>query len=470
MANVVTMLLDASVKAPTGLWETILNWIEKGVVNYGWVIILFTLLIKVCMSPLDFLVRWTSKKQTLVQQKLAPQIARINKKYANDPTQAKMQINTLYKREGAGTIVSCLVMIVNLVLTLVVFFTLFASLRKMSAYKAITQYDALQNAYVTEYTTHLDEVKADFKVRFEEYASTYHDLYAKIPNEDGTFHYEKRHEDIYYQLFEDIFEKPTTYVDENGETQTTGGLLDNFYGIGAKMTDYQIVVSTLYFHDDKTENDIYVCVQDLLLESGKIATDPAGLKASEVWKDVKDSWLWIGNIWVADNYKSPLPTYNDLAGLASSSKIKEYKTYVANIDKDLYGAVTSAVHEQNSRWNGYFILAVFAGVLSFLSQWISELMNRPKDKRVNEFINESNPQGGAMKFMKILLPVLMVIFVLTSSAAFGLYIVVSSLISIGLSALIGVIVNACFKKKQTEIYEQLEKETLKSLKKSQKRR
>ena len=79
-------LLASPVSAPTGLWAIILNWIEGGIVNYGWVIILFTLLIKVCMSPLDLLIKFSTKKSSLVQQKLAPQIARINKKYQKNRT------------------------------------------------------------------------------------------------------------------------------------------------------------------------------------------------------------------------------------------------------------------------------------------------------------------------------------------------------------------------------------------------
>ena len=151
MVNVNTLL--TAVSAPTGMWPAILNWIESSVVNYGWVIILFTLLVKVCLSPLDLLIKFTTKKTTLVQQKLAPQIARLNKKYANDKQALQMQTNALYKKEGYNVFGSCIVTLVNLVLTMVVFFTLFASLRTMSAYKAITQYDQMQTAYLTTLKT-----------------------------------------------------------------------------------------------------------------------------------------------------------------------------------------------------------------------------------------------------------------------------------------------------------------------------
>ena len=171
MVNVVNLLLSSPVKAPTGLWAIILNWIESGIVNYGWVIIVFTLLIKVCMSPLDFLIKFSTKKSNLVQQKLAPQIARINKKYQNDKNQAQLQTNALYKREGFNVVGSCIIMLINLAVTMTVFLTLFASLRDVSAYKAINQYNTLETAYTQAYNQKLEEVKTDFKTKFNSYST-----------------------------------------------------------------------------------------------------------------------------------------------------------------------------------------------------------------------------------------------------------------------------------------------------------
>lgn len=462
MANVVQLISSASIKAPTGLWAIILNWIEKGVVNYGWVIILFTLLIKVCLMPLDFLVKFSTKKTTLAQQKLAPQLARINNKYQNDPVTARNQTNLLYKKEGVNSGLSCIIMLLNLVVTMVVFFSLFASLREMSAYKAINQYAELEQSFATEYSQHLDEVKQDFIKRFDETAETYHNLYEIEETLDGTIVSSLEYKDVTYESVKKAlgFENTT-----DGEGNTVLGLLDNYFTIGNTLTIEQLATADLCFYFDTTNTQSPIRIRDLLDQSGEIAAKPAQDVVCEKWKSVKDDWLWVENIWVADNYKSPVPTYDDLRGLASSSKKKEYKNYVAAIDENLYNAVTGAVREKNERWNGYFILAVFAGVLSFLSQYISEKMNKPRKKEVSQYVDQANPQGGMMKFMKILLPALMVIFVLTSSAAFGLYIVVSSIISILISVLTSVIVDACFKKKQEEIYNQLEKEAVRSLKK-----
>ena len=167
MVNVINFL--TSISKPSGMWESILDWIETGIINYGWVIILFTLLVKVAMSPFDFLIRFSTKKQTLVQQKLAPQIARINKKYANDKNQAQLQTNALYKKEGFNVFGSCIIMLLNLVLTMTVFLTLFNALRVESAYKAINQYIAMEQAYTQSYNDKLTEVKNGFIQDLNEY-------------------------------------------------------------------------------------------------------------------------------------------------------------------------------------------------------------------------------------------------------------------------------------------------------------
>lgn len=459
MANVINLLAVANVSAPTGLWAIILNWIESGIVNYGWVIILFTLLIKVCLSPLDLLIKFSTKKTALVQQKLAPQIARINKKFANDRTAAQMQTNALYKKEGYNMFGSCIVMVINLAVTMVVFFTILASLRTVSAYKAINQYTELEAAYTTAYTQNIDNVKQDFISKFNEYENVfvYNVETSSVTTQPGG-----------YDNFKAMFEGQDQTGDDEQVTHTNG-IFDNFYNLTGKLTEeQQAFVKNTYVVYDEADTKNNKNIASLLSESGNLASAAASKAANEKWKDVKDSWLWIANIWVADNYKSPLPSYNDLLNMANSAKNNEYQHYVKNINVDLYNVVTNSVHTEVNRWNGFFILAVLAGVTSFLSQWITERLSKPKNKNISNYVDQANPANGAMKFMKILLPALMVIFVLTSSSAFGIYIVISSIISILISTLTSLIVDACYKKKQEEVYSYLEKETIRSMKKNKK--
>jgi len=442
MVNVTNILLN--IAKPTGMWESILDWLESGIVNYGWVIIVFTLLVKLCLSPLDLLIRFSNKKQTLVQRKLAPQIARINKKYANDKNQAQLQTNALYKKEGFNVFSSCIVMLVNLVVTMTVFLTLFNALRVESAYKAISQYDAMEVAYTQSYNEKLDEVKTDFKNKLTSYNKdssgndfNYSSHQTLFEGDAGIFN-------IYYSLL--------PVLNENGET--------------VALTEAQ----TALLNTTLTNGTSSKTISTLLQDSGLIAHNSAKESASKAWKKTKDSWLWIENIWVADSYNSPVPTYKELVELAKNSKNSSYIKYAENINADLYSAITGSVRAENNRWNGYFILAVLAAATSFLSQYITELMNKSKNKQVNNMLEQNNPTGGTMKFMKFLLPAMMVIFVLTSSSAFGIYIVWSSILSSGLSALLGVIVNACYKKKEDAIMENLEKEVVRSIRKLNKQK
>ena len=430
MVNVINFL--TSISKPSGMWESILDWIETGIINYGWVIILFTLLVKVAMSPFDFLIRFSTKKQTLVQQKLAPQIARINKKYANDKNQAQLQTNALYKKEGFNVFGSCIIMLLNLVLTMTVFLTLFNALRVESAYKAINQYIAMEQAYTQSYNDKLTEVKNGFIQDLNEYnvdsnnnPFVYNNVKAEFEGDNGIFN-------LFYSLNE--------VKDSSGNTIT--------------LTESQQNILNLTLSNGINNKT----VSSLLQDNGMIAHEAGKESANQTWNKVKDSWLWIENIWVSDNYNSPVPTYKELTNLAKNSKNKSYVDCVKNINEDLHTTVTSSVREENNRWNGYFILAVLAAATSFLSQYISELMTKSKNKHVNNMLEQNNPTGGTMKFMKILLPAMMVIFVVTSSSAFGIYIVWSSIISSGISALIGFVVNKIFKKKEEEIIEGLEKD------------
>jgi len=442
MVNVTNLIL--SITKPTGMWESILDWLEKAIVNYGWVIIVFTLLVKLCLTPLDFLIRFSSKKSTLVQRKLAPQIARINKKYANDKNQAQLQTNALYKKEGFNVFGSCIIMLINLAVTMTVFLTLFNALRVESAYKAISQYEAMEVAYTQSYNGKLSDVKSNFINKLTEYNK----------DADGN--------DFVYSTKQSMFEG-----DE--------GIFNIFFSLSPVLNESGEAISLTEEQNNLlktslTNGTTTKTISALLQDSGMIAHNAGKESANQAWNKVKDSWLWIENIWVSDSYNNPVPTYKELSSLASNSKNKTYINYVKNINEDVHAIVTSSVRAENNRWNGYFILAVLAAVTSFLSQYVSELMTKSKNKHVNDMMEQNNPTGGTMKFMKILLPAMMVVFVLTSSSAFGIYIVWSSIVSTGLSALLGVIINACFRKKEEEVMASLEKEVIRSMKKLNKQK
>ena len=59
--------LILGVNSPGGLWSILINWMHSGIGNFGWTILLVTLLVKLVVSPLDFWVKLNTKKQNLIQ-------------------------------------------------------------------------------------------------------------------------------------------------------------------------------------------------------------------------------------------------------------------------------------------------------------------------------------------------------------------------------------------------------------------
>lgn len=147
MVNIIKYL--ASLPAPTGLWPNLFEWFASWVPNYGWTIVLFTIAVKLLVSPLDFYNRYSTRKNTLIQKRLAGQVQKINQKHQNNREEANRQVSLLYKKEGYNMIGSCVFMLINLTITMVVFFGFFNSLRTISSYKMLDQYESLQTTYTT---------------------------------------------------------------------------------------------------------------------------------------------------------------------------------------------------------------------------------------------------------------------------------------------------------------------------------
>ena len=98
---------------PLFLW---LKWTYHHIVpNWGWAIVLQTLIISVALLPL----RVTQMKSMLKMQRVAPQIKAIQEKYKKyslrDPRKAPMneEISALYKREGVNPAGGCLPMLIQ---------------------------------------------------------------------------------------------------------------------------------------------------------------------------------------------------------------------------------------------------------------------------------------------------------------------------------------------------------------------
>ena len=98
---------------PLFLW---LKWTNKYLHNWGWAIVIQTIIINLALLPL----RLSQMKSMLKMQRVAPQIKSIQEKYKKyslrDPKKAEMneEISALYKKEGVNPAGGCLPLVIQM--------------------------------------------------------------------------------------------------------------------------------------------------------------------------------------------------------------------------------------------------------------------------------------------------------------------------------------------------------------------
>lgn len=136
-----------------------------GTGNYWLTVILFTLILKIITSPLDYWQRLTGRKNALKLERIKPQLEAVQKKYGDDRSALNMKQQELYKSVGYSPLGACLPMI----LTMVIMIFMFTGLNTFATYKQVEEYNQLENIYVQslqQYTdNYFDEIGApQFKV------------------------------------------------------------------------------------------------------------------------------------------------------------------------------------------------------------------------------------------------------------------------------------------------------------------
>ena len=88
----------------------ILAWIHGYIGNWGWAIILFTLMVKLLLFPLSY--KGMMSMQRL--KDLAPQMKELKEKYGKDPQKMNAKMMEMYKKHGANPMGGCLPMILQI--------------------------------------------------------------------------------------------------------------------------------------------------------------------------------------------------------------------------------------------------------------------------------------------------------------------------------------------------------------------
>ena len=116
---------------------SILAWIQSWVGSWGWSMVVFTILVRLVLTPFDIKSRVSMRKT----QKLQPQQMALQKKYANDKEKLNAKLAELYKKEHINPLSSCL----PLLLTWPVIIAVFAAMRMVANKELLMQLTQILN-------------------------------------------------------------------------------------------------------------------------------------------------------------------------------------------------------------------------------------------------------------------------------------------------------------------------------------
>ena len=96
----------------------VLNFLYSWLQNYGWAIILFSVILQIILLPLSIKQQKSLKKSAKIQQEMQ----KLQVKYKNNPELLNQEVMGLYKKEKVSPFSGCLSSIIQLILFLSVFY------------------------------------------------------------------------------------------------------------------------------------------------------------------------------------------------------------------------------------------------------------------------------------------------------------------------------------------------------------
>ena len=403
----ITNLLDVSLQLFEVSGEIPLNFLEAfigiligavGITGVG--IILYCLILKVVVLPLDIWQKATMRKQSLKMEKMRGQLEKLQAQYANTPELYQKKMQEVYKENNFNMFASCIPMIASLVILIIAW----QSLTGFSQHMNLSFYTGMAQAYDAAILQHCeldDPVQSDFA------------------------------EDAGYYAFKGEGEEQYIYYIQNKTDPSD--------------IEYKIDTQKLMgLHADlTTEADCEEYVKGL----GRTA-------AAAYYGENRDGFLWIQNIFYPDvAWAHPLQSYDDFCNAITREIEVEVRTGNGTetesvrindfINENTYNEITYDLEEAKSQPNGYFVLVV----LTILANVGSQLIAMRSQKAQRELQTADKSSQNMQKWMMFIIPVLFCVFAFIYSAAFSLYLITSSLFSLVSTLVVNRVIDSVFKKK-----------------------
>ena len=410
------MMLAAAL--PDNLIGQWLVQLDEKLPTFGVTVIVFTIILRLILSPLDIWQKISQRKQSKAMRRLQPKLAKLQKQYANQPQLLRQKQAELQKQEKLHPFASCLPLIV----TMVVFFVVFAGFRDLVAYKnediiervyaSYTQYDedegsqhAMEAAGDFVISSQTDKLLSDVEegadVPQEEIDKLVEEINAQIKGEEGYLTPGQEGVEGEYYL---AYSKAFALYGEWNEKATVGE--KNAYRDALPEEDREILNKTIAcFAENKNEAMVLA------------------------YEEHMEGFLWIQNIFMPDTGSNVVPSVDEFVGGRIQAQMPDAAAGVSY--DELTGPAQSALNKTGTwdagRWNGYFVLPVLSIALSFLSTWFTQKLS-PAATPMGDAKQQKSRQR-TMKILTYIMPLVMGIFAIMYSAAFAIYYFMSNLVS-----------------------------------------
>ncbi len=476
-----------------------LNWLGKfaqviieGVGSIGFGIIMFTLVLKAITLPFDIYQRVKMRKQNLVMKQMQPELEKLQKQYANDKTTYNQKMMELYKKNGYSMFGACLPMILSLIILIVAF----QGFRTYSQYANLSMYEKMSHVYnaaILDYAPDgvdytlaktAEEVNEEQHIvlyeedkQWEENGNLYHFDTLQITTGEETqnlrclevkstdankfiwyyysleLNYVEKHykiDDAKMQNVPAFKEATEAFIDakikEKAEAKLKAENKDfDKLPKEEKETAIQNAFGELNTEANRKEYYEEACRKGVVKIGGEAVRD---------WYNAGNDahFLWVKNVWYPDvSYNHPIQKDYNKFKKELNQKVtvrrgeeKERLELASVLTPTQYENITSELSEAKSQPNGYFILIILSIGFMVLSQFVS----MRSSKESNKYQTVDGQGARTQKIMMIVMPLIYAIFAFMYSAAFSIYMTMSSVISLAVTLLSNLIIGRVFRKKE----------------------
>ena len=389
MAVMTNILLSAEL---TNWIGKLLHLLFQYVGNFGWTVVIFSIVLKLVLSPLDIWQRISTRKQQKKMEALKPKLDKLEKQYRNNPDLLRQKQYEAQREAHINVFSSCLPLIV----TMVVFFVVFGGFRALVTY---------ENECIVE---KLDEQYVSFILDYN---------YENKISVDATLTQEEKN---YITENRSNYDIMKAFCDEHYK--------DNLIG----FVEYNEL--------KEIDPDNFAKLETVLQEEYDRQLE-------------KVSWLWIKNVFKSDTGASIIPDYKSFnssgaGGIGANSEKLDIHTDYTNLVQPALNKYAKSGTWDFKNWNGYFILPILSLVTSFLYTALSQKITPTQQMGTKE---QAEQQQKTMKMMNYMMPIMLAVFAVMYSAAFAIYYFMSNILSTILTLSITLIMNAIEKRKEANL-------------------